>query len=144
MSQELPYGAQKAGKSMKVYISGFQGPHPITTGVAYWYRGHYLYSSAGVPVEPIPFATKKGVHVVGTTVDTAPLFRMGALGDVNELEVAALEKSKVWEWQTQEQEKALQKEELEKELEKAARTTSAFSNQTDEITNILLSSKSRW
>lgn len=103
--KDLPPGAQKA-KGMEVNISGFHGVHPIETGIAYWYRGHYIYSKAGVPVEPIPFATKKGSHIVGTTVDTAPPFRLGSAPGVRfEAEVAALHRSKVHTWEDQERER---------------------------------------
>ncbi|KAL1591899.1 hypothetical protein SLS60_011491 [Paraconiothyrium brasiliense] len=105
MAPNLPPGARRA-KGMEVHISGFHGMHPIETGVAYWYRGHYMYSNAGIPVEPVPFATKKGVHIIGTTVDTAPPFRLGGVpGDRYELEVAALYNSMLHTWEEQEKEK---------------------------------------
>ncbi|KAF2445115.1 hypothetical protein P171DRAFT_514238 [Karstenula rhodostoma CBS 690.94] len=105
MAKSLPSGAKKA-KGMEVNISGFYGIHPIETGIAYWYRGHYMYSTVGVPVEPIPFATKKGIHIVGTTVDTAPPFRPGGVPGVRyEPEVAALHRSMVHTWEDQEKEK---------------------------------------
>ncbi|OAG08272.1 uncharacterized protein CC84DRAFT_1257165 [Paraphaeosphaeria sporulosa] len=103
--KELPPGTQKA-KGMEVNISGFYGIHPIETGIAYWYRGHYLYSKAGVSVEPIPFATKKGIHIVGTTVDTAPPFHpLGVPGTRHEPEVAALHRSMAHAWEDQEKNK---------------------------------------
>ncbi|KAJ4350526.1 uncharacterized protein N0V89_009147 [Didymosphaeria variabile] len=105
MAPNLPPGARKAN-GMEVNISGFYGIHPIETGVAYWYRGHYIYSTAGIPVEPVPFATKKGVHIVGTTIETAPPFRLGGVpGDRYEIEVAALHSSMVHAWKEQEKEK---------------------------------------
>lgn len=105
MAPTLPDGATKA-KGMEVYVSGFSGVHPIQTGVAYWYRGHYIYSKAGIPVEPIPFATKKGIHIVGTTVETAPPLRTGyGHEERDESEVAALYRSMLHTWEEQEKEK---------------------------------------
>ncbi|KAL5439466.1 hypothetical protein PMIN06_003873 [Paraphaeosphaeria minitans] len=119
--KELPPGAQKA-KGMEVYISGFYGAHPIETGIAYWYRGHYVYSRAGVPIEPIQFATKKGIHVVGTTVDSAPPFQpIGMPGIRHEPEVAALHRTKVHTWA-----------ELEKNTKQHSET-GAFEGQTGDI-----------
>lgn len=103
--KDLPPGAQKA-TGMEVNISGFFGVHPIQIGVAYWYRGHYIYSRAGVPVEPIPFAAKKGLHIVGTTFDTAsPILEVDSHGIRNESKVAALQRSMVHSWEEQESNK---------------------------------------
>ena len=101
MAPKLPPGASKAN-DMQVYISGFVGMHTIETGVAYWHRGHYIYSTAGIPVEPIQFATKKGIHIFGTTVDTAPLLQLDAPNNRPEYEVAALHRSMVHAWEEQE------------------------------------------
>lgn len=92
-----PNDAVKA-KNMKVYISGFVGQHPIETGVAYWYRGHYLFGQAGNPVQPLLFPTKKEILIVGTTADTAPPYNEKDSNHVNERSVAALDKSKRHEW----------------------------------------------
>lgn len=116
---------------MQVYISSFHSRHPIELGVAYWFRGHYLYSIAGLPIEPIPFATKKGVHIMGTTSETAPPFNFrGELGDTPEQEVAALQKSMSHMWEAQEQEKN-QKEE-QAELEQIS-----FGAQNEEIQGLM-------
>ena len=44
--------------NQRCFISGIQGTHPIRVGIAYFYRGHYIYSIAGLPIEPQAFATK--------------------------------------------------------------------------------------
>jgi hypothetical protein len=113
MAPNLPPGARK-GKGMEVNISGFYGMHLIETGIAYWYRGHYMYSTAGIPVEPIPFATKKGIHIVGTTVDTAPPFRPGdMLNSRHEREVAALYRSMVHTWEERDKEDREEKRDVD-------------------------------
>jgi hypothetical protein len=128
MAPNLPPGARKA-KGMEVNISGFYGMHPIETGIAYWYRGHYMYSTAGIPVEPIPFATKKGIHIVGTTVDTAPLFRPGSVPNNRyEPEVAALYRSLVHTWEEHEKEDTEKKENVD---------IGAFGTQTHETEGLV-------
>ena len=48
--------------------------HPLRVGIAYWYRGHYLYGAALNPVEPQPFATKKKVLLNGVQRESAPIY----------------------------------------------------------------------
>ena len=122
-SSAVPYTTD-----MQVYISGIQGLHPLAVGVAYWYRGHYLYSAAGVPIIPEPFSTKKGVHITGLTADEAPPFRPHAPGNVPEHEIGALRKSMMNTWE--DQERAKQEEEMS--LERMA-----FGAQKDEIESLL-------
>jgi hypothetical protein len=83
---------------VQVRISGIRGRHPIETGVAYWYRGHYLYGIYGNPLEPVSFATKE-IHILGTTMDSAPPFDRHEPWLQEEGEIAALRKSMVHEWQ---------------------------------------------
>lgn len=41
-----------ARKTVRVYISGLQGHHDLETGIAYHYRGHYIYAyPAANPIE---------------------------------------------------------------------------------------------
>ncbi|KAJ4305260.1 hypothetical protein N0V90_000791 [Kalmusia sp. IMI 367209] len=112
---KLPPAASKAN-NMRVFISGFVGMHPIEIGVAYWHRGHYIYSAAGIPIEPIQFATKK--------VDTAPLLQSDAPENRPEYEVAALYRSMVHAWE--------EREEREKAV-KRAEEGGAFAEQNEEI-----------
>lgn len=81
-----------------VSISGIQGRHPISVGVAYWYRGHFLYGPHGNPVEPIPFATKE-IHIIGTTIDTAPPYNPHSMDLEDEREIAALHRGMIREWE---------------------------------------------
>ena len=60
--------------TMRVHISGVEGMHPLRVGIAYWYRGHYLYGAALNPVEPQPFATKKKVLLNGVQRESAPIY----------------------------------------------------------------------
>lgn len=94
-----PSQGVKAKKSMRVYISGFTDKHPIETGVAYFYRGHYLYGAIGNPTTPVTFASKKEIMVVSTTTDTAPEYNQRAPGLQAEHTIAALHKSMVHEWE---------------------------------------------
>ncbi|KAF2653284.1 hypothetical protein K491DRAFT_718216 [Lophiostoma macrostomum CBS 122681] len=55
-------------------ISGVQGAQNMRVGIAYFYRGHYIYSLARTPLEPQPFATKGRLMVAGTAVNTAPFY----------------------------------------------------------------------
>ncbi|KAF1968809.1 hypothetical protein BU23DRAFT_256414 [Bimuria novae-zelandiae CBS 107.79] len=138
--KKLPPGALKANDS-KVYISGFGGQHPIDVGVAYWYRGHYVYSEAGLPIQPLPYATRKGVHIMGSTYDSAPPYQPGIGRD--ESEVAALYWSKHWCWeQEQEREKVRLANEQEQEQERegereekrlVSEQAGAFQRQTAQI-----------
>jgi hypothetical protein len=72
----------------------------MRVGIAYFYRGHYIYSIARTPIEPQPFATKgrlvvtshisthvqmcterlSRLVVAGTTIDTAPFYDQLAPG----------------------------------------------------------------
>lgn len=77
----------------RVRISGFYGYHPLRTGIAYWYRGHYLYSKAGTPIEPQPFGTKGRIVLVGSIKETSPPFNPYDKNLLNEKSVDALGKA---------------------------------------------------
>jgi len=107
--QQHPQPAVKANK-LRPFISGFHGQHSMEVGVAYWYRGHYLYGPARNPIQPLQFATKKEVMVMGTAAETAPIYKVShskynlatvhSVGErVFEHEVGALRKSMEHEWQ---------------------------------------------
>jgi hypothetical protein len=106
--QQYLQPAVKANK-MRPFISGFHGQHAMEVGVAYWYRGHYLYGPARNPIEPLQFATKKEGMVMGTAAGTAPIYKVShskyniATVDsvrerVFEHEVGALRKSMEHKW----------------------------------------------
>lgn len=79
----------------QVYISGFQHIHSLTVGVAYYYRGHYLYAyPQRNPIEPVPFSTKqKGVRILGLIHDRAPAYDPKDPSLVCESNIRALERS---------------------------------------------------
>ncbi|KAF2787432.1 hypothetical protein K505DRAFT_396698 [Melanomma pulvis-pyrius CBS 109.77] len=89
-------------KKTRVYISGFHGQHAIEVGVAYWYRGHYIYGPARNPIEPLQFATKKGIMIAGTVIETAPPYVRSDQTCIMEYEVGALRKAMMKESQDKE------------------------------------------
>jgi hypothetical protein len=91
-------------RAVAVAISGIEGKHPIRVGVAYWYRGHYLYGPHGNPIEAVPFATKE-IHIVGTTPDTAPPYNSQDPALEDERKIAALHSSMLHEWDNMQQAK---------------------------------------
>ncbi|PSN66755.1 hypothetical protein BS50DRAFT_666735 [Corynespora cassiicola Philippines] len=97
----------KASKKIKVYISGLMGLHPLEKGIAYYYRGHYIYGQALNPIEPMPFATKKeGMMVAGIVDANAPLYIPNAPNLEPEQKFQALNNSMIYEWARQQQEKS--------------------------------------
>lgn len=77
-----------------VHVSGLTGVHTLETGLAYYYRGHYLYAApAGILIEPIPFSTRKGIAIRGVLHSEAPVYDAGAQGLRAEAETRALEVS---------------------------------------------------
>ncbi|KAF2687470.1 hypothetical protein K458DRAFT_429379 [Lentithecium fluviatile CBS 122367] len=122
--RKMPSKGTKA-KNMLVHVSGISNKHPIQTGVAYWYRGHYLFGLQGNPVEPVPFATKE-IHIIGTTPETAPKYEVQDPMLVEEYEIAALYRSMVHEWENRPKEGVAeafdaQKEVVESLVEKSGR-----------------------
>jgi hypothetical protein len=86
--------AAAKAKDQRVYISGLKGQHSLETGVAYHYRGHYIYACpVGNPVEPVPFSTSRGVQLAGTARELAPEYDPAAPGLVLESTISALKKS---------------------------------------------------
>ncbi|KAF1920942.1 hypothetical protein BDU57DRAFT_534663 [Ampelomyces quisqualis] len=125
--------AAARAQGQRVYISGIQGQHTLEVGVAYHYRGHYIYAlPAGNPIEPVPFSTKKGVKVVGTVSSAAPNYDPRAPDLVPETSVAALKKScdRVWAQQKEEEEERKQtvKQALEEEKEAAVLPPTALAS----------------
>ena len=110
--------------------------HPLQLGVAYWWRGHHLYSAAGVPVMPTIHGTKKCIHVVGLTADHAPPCPpSGAPGEVPEEQIAALHRSMVHAWEEQQR--------TTTENEQTKLEPVAFESQKDEIQNLLLGGQNK-
>lgn len=100
----------KPENTMRVYISGLKGTHSLRVGIAYWYRGHYLYAVNDTrnPIEPQTFATKGKILINGSTMDTAPIYDVHNEYLIDESEIRALEKA-IWtvtyygpEWQADE------------------------------------------
>lgn len=60
------------------------------TGVAYGYRGHYLYGPLGNPIEPVSFSTKTGIQIRGILDPNIPPYNKDAEDLVDEEEVAHL------------------------------------------------------
>jgi hypothetical protein len=86
--------ARAKSQTQPVYISGIRGQHTLETGVAYHYRGHYVYASpAGNPIEPVPFSTKKGINIIGTVRYLAPRYDPNAPELVPEESIGALSKA---------------------------------------------------
>ncbi|KAH8732553.1 hypothetical protein GQ44DRAFT_821812 [Phaeosphaeriaceae sp. PMI808] len=104
--------AYARAQGQHVYISGIQGHHTLETGVAYHYRGHFLYACpVGVPIEPVPYSTSKGINIVGTIQDSAPRYEPDAHDLVPEASIAALTTSQARVWAEQkEQEEQQQRE----------------------------------
>ncbi|KAH7088400.1 hypothetical protein FB567DRAFT_548445 [Paraphoma chrysanthemicola] len=104
--QNKRIAAAKA-QGQRVYVSGIQGHQSLETGVAYHYRGHYVYAYPnGNPIEPVPFQTKKGINIIGTVQDNVPLYAPNDPSLVPEASLAALKKScqHVWDAQKEEEE----------------------------------------
>ncbi|KZM21960.1 uncharacterized protein EKO05_0005068 [Ascochyta rabiei] len=87
-----------------VYISGFTAHHTLEVGLAYYYRGHYIYAyPAGNLLEPIPYSTRKGIMIQGIVSGSAPAYDASAAGLPLESSVSALKKSIISEQEAQEQ-----------------------------------------
>ncbi|KAF1999677.1 hypothetical protein P154DRAFT_216778 [Amniculicola lignicola CBS 123094] len=60
------------GHKMLIHISGLHGIHDVRTGIAYWYRGHYLYALNGGPIEPVEYPVKSKIFVKNLPMSAAP------------------------------------------------------------------------
>ncbi len=86
--------AHSKATSTYVYISGLSGHHTLEVGLAYYYRGHYIYAyPAGTLIEPIPYSTRKGIMIQGIVSPSAPEYHRGAEDLVEEGSVEALRAS---------------------------------------------------
>lgn len=86
--------ARRKALHTHVYISGLSGHHTLEVGIAYYYRGHYIYAyPAGNLIEPIPYSTRKGIMIQGIVSESAPGYDKDAEGLREEEEIRALEKS---------------------------------------------------
>lgn len=105
--------AREKALQTHVYISGLSGHHTLQTGLAYYYRGHYIYAyPAGNLIEPIPYSTRKGIKIQGIVSVSAPRYDSGAEHLVEESSVHALAASIENE---REREREKEKEKLESE-----------------------------
>jgi hypothetical protein len=119
----MPTGVQKQlanahlarikAQKQRVYISGLTGQHSLETGVAYHYRGHYIYAPALNPIEPVPYSTRKGINIVGTLLELAPPYDPGAEGLVSEESIGALERSKGHMWREMKESEEERRREVE-------------------------------
>jgi hypothetical protein len=106
--------AKAKAKGQLVFISGLQGLHTLETGVAYHYRGHYVYSyPAGTPILPVPFSTSGGIHVAGTVRECAPEYDPAGPGLVPEASIAALKRSCEIVWNAQQEQEKQPAEQVE-------------------------------
>jgi hypothetical protein len=114
--QHARIAAAKA-QGQRVFVSGIQGQQTLEVGVAYHYRGHYIYGTAGNPIEPVPFSTKKGINIIGTVQHLAPRYDPNAPDLVPEPSIAALNKSRHHAWNAQKEREQQDKEEVKQALE---------------------------
>ncbi|KAH7077847.1 hypothetical protein BKA63DRAFT_369742, partial [Paraphoma chrysanthemicola] len=113
--------AAAKAQGQRVYISGIQGHQSLETGVAYHYRGHYVYAYPnGNPIEPVPYQTKKGINIIGTVQDNAPLYAPNDPSLVPEARIAALKKSCQHVWDDQQEEEEQRKMETAQIIEEEA------------------------
>jgi hypothetical protein len=106
-------------QTQRCFISGIHGLQTLETGVAYHYRGHFIYSPALNPIEPIPFSTRRGINIVGRVLDSAPRYDADAGDMVHEVSLGALEKSRRVMWgEMMGREEGMKLEENMKKMEK--------------------------
>jgi len=124
----------------RVYISGIQGQHSLELAVAYYYRGHTIYSASGLwPIEPIPFSTKKGISILGILDHLEPRYNPYTSGLVPEASIGVLDhacqhartslKSKEEAKKNEPLEEDDSTENIEGKTKKAPEALNAFSNQ---------------
>ncbi|KAJ4993941.1 hypothetical protein SVAN01_00418 [Stagonosporopsis vannaccii] len=83
--------AREKALQTHVYISGLSGHHTLQIGLAYYYRGHYIYAyPAGTVIEPIPYSTRKGIMIQGIISESAPSYDSKAANLVEEESIRAL------------------------------------------------------
>ncbi|KAF9697110.1 hypothetical protein EKO04_004659 [Ascochyta lentis] len=86
--------AREKALHTRVYVSGLEGHHTLEVGLAYYYRGHYMYACpAANLIEPIPYSTRKGIMIQGIVSASAPAYDASAPGLQPESSVEALKKS---------------------------------------------------
>ncbi|KAF1932578.1 uncharacterized protein M421DRAFT_416202 [Didymella exigua CBS 183.55] len=86
--------ARRKALETRVYISSLSGDHSLEVGLAYYYRGHYIYAApTGNLIEPIPYSTRKGIMLQGVVDDGAPKYDVNAEELRSEEDVGALSKS---------------------------------------------------
>jgi hypothetical protein len=129
----LERAARLKATRQRVFISGIEGSHTLEVGVAYHYRGHFIYAyPAGNPIEPVPFSTKKGINIVGLMQDRAPIFNSKAPHLVPESEIAALQRACIHEKEFQKEQEDASKEGTQKALAEEARQEAEDAASTEE------------
>jgi hypothetical protein len=129
----LERAARLKATRQRVFISGLEGSHTLEVGVAYHYRGHFIYAyPAGNPIEPVPFSTKKGINIVGLVQDRAPIFNSKAPHLVPESEIAALQRACIHEKEFQNEQEEASKEETKKALKEEAKQDAEDAASTEE------------
>jgi hypothetical protein len=105
-------------QGQRVYISGLSGHHTLETGVAYHYRGHYVYSyPQGMPIDPVPFQTKQGINIRANPLHSALPYDPNAPGLVSESSINALNKTWGAMWKEQKSEEEMRKKEVAEAIE---------------------------
>jgi hypothetical protein len=105
-------------QGQRVYISGLSGHHTLETGVAYHYRGHYVYSyPQGMPIDPVPFQTKQGINIRANPLRSAPPYDSNAPGLVSESSINALNKTWGAMWEEQKSGEEMRKKEVAEAIE---------------------------
>ncbi|KAF1842043.1 uncharacterized protein K460DRAFT_294136 [Cucurbitaria berberidis CBS 394.84] len=118
----------------RVYISGLEGHHSLEVGVAYHYRGHFIYAfPAGTPIEPIPYSTSKGIMIVGTTQELAPTYDPQATNLMSEGGISALHRSCIHQWDAQKQLEEAQRKEIAEAIEKDVQQTKQLADDKKNI-----------
>lgn len=115
----LEEAARLKAQTQCVYISGLKGHHSLETGVAYHYRGHFIYAcSAGNPIVPVAYSTSKSIVIAGVVWDHAPVYDPQAIGLVEEGSISVLRKAYAQEQESQQRRAAERKKEIQEILEK--------------------------
>jgi hypothetical protein len=144
LGQSTKYSSERTARykalNQRVYISGLQGSHTLEVGVAYHYRGHFIYAyPAGNPIEPVSFSTKKGINIVGVVQDRAPIYDPQAPGLVPEGQISALNRACMHEQEFQKEQEEIRKQEtkaaLRHEAKQETQRTTVSAQNIDTTTN---------
>ncbi|PVI06115.1 hypothetical protein DM02DRAFT_667744 [Periconia macrospinosa] len=81
-------------RAYEVFISGLKGTHSIEKGIAYYYRGRYIYDTGGKPIAPAPFSTGNKAQVRDLRTNFSPPYRADDPTLAEETDTSALDWSK--------------------------------------------------